>query len=184
MPRVTEQPQSYRPQRRGRCTRMGAAALLLSALVGAQSPDGATAERLLAAHNRERAALDLPALRWNAELARGAAQWSQQLVSANRLQHAGGAGGSGQGENIWMGTAGRFAPERMVGSWLEEKAHFTLGTFPQVSRTGRWVDVGHYTQMVWRDTSEVGCAVARGRQTDVLVCRYATPGNVVGRVPF
>lgn len=83
-----------------------------------------------------------------------------------------------------MGTAGRFAPEAMVGAWIEEKAYFTRGTFPRVSRTGQWADVGHYTQMVWRDTSEVGCAVARGRRADVLVCRYARPGNVVGRAPF
>jgi hypothetical protein len=158
------------------------AVLVLATLMGAQSHGEALDHRLLAAHNRERAALNLPALRWNTDLARGAAEWSQRLAAGSRVEHA--TGGSGQGENIWMGTAGRFAPETMVEAWLDEKAHFTPGTFPRVSRTGRWADVGHYTQMVWRDTSDVGCAVARGRQADVLVCRYARPGNVVGRVPF
>lgn len=182
MPSVRKPTETYRLPPRGRSARAGAVVLSLALLVGAQSPDSAIEHRLLAAHNRERAALNLPALRWNAGLAQEAAHWSQRLAGSNRLQHT--AGGSGQGENIWMGTAGRFAPERMIGAWLEEKAHFTRGTFPQVSRTGRWADVGHYTQMVWRATSEVGCAIARGRQADVLVCRYAEPGNVVGRVPF
>ena len=190
MARDPNQVLTHQAPRRTRGMTACAAVLSLSTLMGAQSHEGAVEQRLLAAHNRERAALDVPALRWSADLARGAAQWSQHLASANRMQHAdGGAGGSGQGEsgqgeNIWMGTAGRFAPESMVGAWLEEKAHFTRGTFPRVSRTGSWADVGHYTQMVWRDTSAVGCAVARGRQADVLVCRYAKPGNVVGHVPF
>lgn len=164
--------------------RAGAAALFLIALGGAQSPHGGFEQRLLAVHNRERAVLNLPPLRWNAQLAGDAMRWSGRLAAAPRLEHEGDGARSGQGENVWMGTAGRFVPETMVGHWVEEKAHFTRGTFPRVSRTGAWADVGHYTQIVWRDTSEVGCAVARGRQMDVLVCRYARPGNVMGQAPF
>lgn len=164
--------------------RLGAAALFLAILGGAQSPQAGFEQRLLAAHNRERAALNLPPLRWDAQLAGDAKRWSGRLAAASRLEHEDGGAGSGQGENIWIGTAGRFSPEIMVGHWVKEKAHFTRGTFPQVSRTGAWADVGHYTQIVWRDTTDVGCAVARGQQMDVLVCRYARPGNVMGQAPF
>lgn len=42
---------------------------------------------------------------------------------------------------------------------------------------------GHYTQIVWRDTREVGCAKKNytdGRWKGVIwVCRYSPPGNYV-----
>ena len=43
---------------------------------------------------------------------------------------------------------------------------------------------GHYTQIVWRSTVEVGCAVARSGLHEVWVCRYSPPGNVVGQRPY
>ena len=58
-----------------------------------------------------------------------------------------------------MGTRGAFSPEQMVGNWIAEKAHYRHGQFPYVSRTGNWADVAHYTQVVWRGTTHVGCAI-------------------------
>ncbi len=63
---------------------------------------------------------------------------------------------------------------------MAERDKFRAGTFPQVSRTGNWADVGHYTQLIWPRTQEVGCAVAKGAVNDVLVCRYSPAGNIVG----
>jgi hypothetical protein len=84
------------------------------------------------------------------------------------------------GENLWMGPAGYFSAEDMIGGFVSERDKFRAGTFPQVSRTGNWADVGHYTQLIWPTTQEVGCAVAKGEGKDVLVCRYAPAGNVFG----
>lgn len=153
-------------------------------LVSAQPVDGNLADRLLAAHNRERAAMDLPGLRWNNRLAADAARWAGQLATRKVLQHENGAAGSGQGENLWIGTANRFTPETMVGAWVAEKTHFVAGAFPHVSRTGRRHDVAHYTQVIWRDTTDVGCAIASGQEYDVLVCRYREVGNVAGQSPL
>lgn len=139
-------------------------------------------DRLLAAHNRERSALGIPPLAWDHRLAADARQWAFRLARSGRLEHQGG-GASGQGENLWAGTSGAFAPERMVQSWAEEKRHFRPGIFPNVSRSNDWSAVGRYTQMIWRRTSRVGCAVASGEGEDVLVCRYAAPGNVIGERP-
>ena len=50
--------------------------------------------------------------------------------------------------------------------------------------TGNWEDVGHYTQMIWRGTRRVGCALGEGAQYDYLVCRYYPAGNVYGMSPF
>ena len=47
----------------------------------------------------------------------------------------------------------------MVGSWIDEKRAFRPGVFPNVSRTGNWDDVAHYTQLIWKGTTRVGCAI-------------------------
>jgi hypothetical protein len=83
-----------------------------------------------------------------------------------------------------MGTRGAFAPGTMVRHWADEKKDFVYGTFPENSRTGDLEDVGHYTQIVWRDTRSVGCAIASNAEDDYLVCRYAASGNVMGEKPY
>ena len=67
---------------------------------------------------------------------------------------------------------------------MREKKYFRPGLFPNNSTTGRVADVGHYTQLVWRATREVGCASATGAREDILVCRYAEAGNYRGEQPF
>jgi hypothetical protein len=79
-----------------------------------------------------------------------------------------------------MGTRGAFSPEQMVGNWISEKAYYRPGTFPRVSRTGRWDDVAHYTQVVWSGTTRVGCAIHSDGRWDYLICRYSPPGNIEG----
>ena len=51
------------------------------------------------------------------------------------------------------------------------------------SKSGDVENVGHYTQMIWRDTRQVGCATAVGQSEEFLVCRYSTAGNVYGERP-
>lgn len=142
------------------------------------------AARLLRVHNEERRRLGLRALRWNRELERDAKQWAHHLSRRGMLQHADYRTLENTGENLWMGTSGRWPVESMVGAFISEKRHYRHGTFPDISHTGNWADVGHYTQIVWRETQEVGCALATARGNDVLVCRYWPAGNVVGRRAF
>mmetsp|Transcript_111843 Transcript_111843/g.311265 ORF Transcript_111843/g.311265 Transcript_111843/m.311265 type:complete len:334 (-) Transcript_111843:152-1153(-) len=48
--------------------------------------------------------------------------------------------------------------------------------------------LGHFTQVMWAETTHVGCALAecpgQAKRTFVAVCNYGPGGNVVGRVPF
>ena len=146
---------------------------------------GATADvsaRLLAMHNAERARMRAPPLQWDPRLAAAAASYGRSLARIGRLQHAPAAHRLGQGENLWMGTRGAFSPEQMVGSWVAERSLFHAGVFPDVSRNGRWSDVGHYTQMIWKGTTHIGCAIHRSPRWDFLVCRYSPPGNVNGHL--
>ena len=142
------------------------------------------AARLLAAHNRERAAVGVPLLRWDPALAASAASYGPTLAAIRRLEHSPRAGRPTQSENLWMGSRRAYAPEQMVGTWASEKAYFRPGIFPNVSSTGNWLDVSHYTQMIWRGTTAVGCAVHASGNMDYLICRYSPKGNRDGhRVP-
>jgi hypothetical protein len=134
----------------------------------------------LAAHNQEREALGLMPLRWKHALAADARLWAEDLAGRRAFHHSPHLRALGQGENLWMGSRARFTPSQMIGGFLAEKRIFRAGTFPDVSTTGRWSDVGHYTQIIWPETQEVGCASALGPRDEVLVCRYWPAGNVVG----
>lgn len=166
--------------------RVAACALALAApfVVSAADPLANFDERLLSVHNRERAELGLAPLRWNAALEVSAQRWADYLAQTGRFEHAPENMYTPQGENLWAGTKGYYAPEQMVDAWAREKRNFRPGTFPNNSTTGRLEDVGHYTQLVWRATLQVGCARATSKVEDILVCRYAEAGNYLGEQPF
>jgi len=160
-------------------------------LLGASSPLWTPQDvdaRLLAAHNAERTRLGIPPLKWNDKLAARAAGWAQELTRMDHLEHADDAdyedGSEVEGENLWRGTKGYYTPEQMVNLWVDERKIFVNGPFPRNSTTGQWRDVGHYTQLVWRTTTEVGCAIADNGEDEILVCRYAEGGNVIGERPY
>jgi hypothetical protein len=140
--------------------------------------------RLLSVHNAERTRMAVPPLEWSTALSRDAAVWAAMLAKSGQFDHDPQRGvAAPQGENLWMGTKGSFSPEEMVQSWIDEKTSYRRGVFPNVSRTGNWSDVGHYTQIIWRDTKQVGCAQASGAEGDYLVCRYFPSGNWMGSDP-
>ena len=140
--------------------------------------------RLLALHNRERAAAGAAPLAWDWTLAAAARAYGPSLERLGKLAHSPPAMRAGQGENLWMGTRAAYELEEMAGAWAAEKRLFRPGFFPAVSRSGKWSDVAHYSQMIWKGTTRVGCAVHTGQKWDFLICRYSPPGNVVGqRVP-
>jgi hypothetical protein len=145
---------------------------------GAASAAGANWAGL---HNAERLRVGAPLLRWDEGLAAGAQRYANELAALGALRHSAKATRPGEGENLWMGTAGAFSPGQMVGGWASERQLFRPGIFPNVSSNGNWAAVGHYTQMIWRTTEKVGCAVGRSPRIDVLVCRYFPSGNVMGR---
>ena len=148
-------------------------ALTLRVLAPAHADPSSTAE-LLAAHNAYRTSLGLPPLRWSDALAASAQNWAEHLAETGQLEH------SGSGQNLAMAAAGTKSLTQLVDLWGSEQANFTDGYFPDISTTGNWMDAGHYSQIVWKDTTEVGCGFAENDGNDVLVCDYDPPGNVMG----
>lgn len=150
-------------------------------LLGSLGPRTNFDDRVLAAHNRERIAVAVPPLQWDTKLAAGATAWANHLSRAGKFEHSpNGSEREPEGENIWGGTPRQYLPENMVGLWIAEKRHYKSGTFPANSRSGRLEDVTHYTQLIWRRTTHVGCGVSAAGREEVLVCRYRTAGNVAG----
>lgn len=140
---------------------------------------------ILAAHNKYRAQVGIPPLKWSNKIASSAQTWANQLAKMGKMQHSTSQARSGYGENLWMGTAGAFSFTQMVDSWGSEKKNFIPNkAFPNVSKTGNWADVGHYTQIVWKNTTEVGCALTQGSGNNYLVCQYNPPGNFQGQKPY
>ena len=140
--------------------------------------------RLLAAHNQERDRIGVPELAWDPALAADARAWADELAATGRFEHSPDEAGKPlQGENLWAGTPRAFSPEAMVALWTAEKADYRPGLFPSNSRSGDVEHVGHYTQLIWRNSRRVGCATAVGSREEFLVCRYSEAGNITGQRP-
>ncbi|MEH3122307.1 MAG: CAP domain-containing protein [Sphingomonas phyllosphaerae] len=137
---------------------------------------------MLDVHNRARGAVGLAPLVWSPSLAAAASRHAQALARSGRLFHAEQPAGDGwQGENLFAGTRGGYDYGEMARYWIEERRNFRNRPSPGFSRTGRWQDAAHYAQIVWRTTTEVGCAVESGQTQDFLVCRYNPGGEMAGR---
>jgi Cysteine-rich secretory protein family len=149
-----------------------------------QNPIPVFDQRILAEHNRERVGLGLRPLSWSPALAQMAQRWADYLAATGRFEHATERRLVPEGENLWAGTKGYYPPEAQVDAWIREKRFFRPGLFPNNSITGKVEDVGHYTQVVWRGTTQLGCGEATDAHEDVLVCRYDEAGNYRGEYPF
>lgn len=132
-------------------------------------------------HNHARTSFGVAPVAWSIPLEVEAQAYADTMARTGVYGHDLSQGRKRKmGENLWRGPRGVFAYEVMIGLMVDEDRHFRPGVFPNVSATGEWHDVGHYTQIVWPTTTEIGCAVAASATTDYLVCRYAPKGNQDG----
>jgi hypothetical protein len=144
--------------------------------------DPAFIDSVLLHHNAFRSALHLPSLVWSADLASDALVWATKLARIDKGQHDPNVRGK-EGENIWWGSTGAFSSGDMVDFWGSEREQFAYGVFPDC-RTSSSAVVGHYTQIIWKNTQAVGCALVSNGKMDYLVCRYSAPGNIMGEKPY
>jgi pathogenesis-related protein 1 len=139
------------------------------------SPRSALARNMVDSHNAVRAAIRLPQLVWSDKLAQRAQDWADTLLARRQFAHR---PKSPYGENLFEITGGSAIPAQVVKAWAGEAKDYDY-------KSNRCHDVcGHYTQIVWRNTKEVGRAVARGGGREVWVCNYDPPGNYVGERPY
>jgi uncharacterized protein YkwD len=144
------------------------------------APTDPTAAGLLAYHNKLRADVGSPPLQWDPVLADHALGHARTIADTGQPVHSARAGRKAERENVSLGMRGLSNPLQLAQVWGAEQRNFRAGVFPDISTTDDWSDAGHYSQMVWSETTEVGCGFARGRRADALVCRYLPPGNQDG----
>lgn len=141
-------------------------------------------EVILQAHNDAREEVGVDDLVLDDDLNAQALAYAEELAETGSFEHSTPGSRPNQGENLWAGTQGAFSYATMAAGWVDEKQYYIHARFPFVSNTGQWQDVGHYTQIIWRDTTRLGCGIATGSGRDYLVCRYSPPGNVSGQFAY
>jgi len=127
-------------------------------------------------HNRARSEYGAPPLVRDPALELDAGEYAGELVRVGRPVHSSRAGRGNIRENISQGMSW-WSPGQLLQTWVRERANFVPGTFPNVSQTHNWYDVGHWAQMIWVRTVLIGCARAAGISASFLVCRYGPGGN-------
>jgi hypothetical protein len=142
---------------------------------------------MLAAQNAVRAAAPgaspaLPPLLWDCTLAAFAQAWADTCPSDHNPNRT--VEGATAGENIyWYGGNTLQSPSAAVNAWASEgppnyvySTNYCYGA-PYTSTN---FQCGHYTQIVWRTTTRVGCGYktgCSGTYAQVWVCDYLPAGN-------
>ena len=152
-------------------------------------------DQFVSGHNQARSgpltpppAPPLPTVSWDAPLADSAYAYLSRCVSADhalvdhnadRTADYAARGGSGYvGENIF-GSTGAATPAAALGSWMSEASQFDYATSPIGT-------AGHYTQVVWRASVRIGCAIVDCPSVtyhSVVLCDYAPGGNIMSQKP-
>jgi len=151
---------------------------------------------ITAAHNAVRAMVDtsgisagpLPPMVWDPALATLATNWTSQckdtdgdgLVDhSSQASRTNAAGYAYVGENVFASGGTNASAQAAVNAWASEKSNFT---YPN----GCAGTCGHYTQVVWRTSTHVGCANVNctGLQyKGTILCNYG-PGGNSGGAPY
>ncbi|MBK6285827.1 MAG: SCP-like extracellular [Draconibacterium sp.] len=142
------------------------------------------AQTALDFHNKVRADVGVNALTWSPDLAKFAQEWADHLASQGcDMQHRPRTGEWTQkyGENIFWGKGADYSALDASKSWYSEIEFYTHG---EIS-SSNWSKTGHYTQMVWKKTSQVGIAVAKCSDgAIIIVANYDPAGNFMGESPY
>ncbi|KAK5655932.1 hypothetical protein OQA88_5067 [Cercophora sp. LCS_1] len=160
-----------------------------------QAPSGGDYEStLLYHHNVHRANHSASDLSWGGDLASYALQTAQKCQFAHDLS----PGGGGYGQNLAMyGTssgarefgANKAGAQAASNFWYNgELGKFPSGDYGKSSPSmANFKDWGHFSQLVWKGTSSVGCAsylcpagTLASMEAWFTVCNYSPAGNMGG----
>jgi len=143
---------------------------------GGGSTSSSDIQAFLDAHNTVRAKHSASPLVWSDSLSNKAQEWADNC----QFVHSKGTLGD-LGENLAAGT-GIFKIPDAVKLWTDEVSSYDPNK-PVPS---------HFTQVVWKSTTQLGCFVkicnnsnmfdlAKFGPTTFVVCEYSPPGNVIGQ---
>jgi len=126
-------------------------------------------------HNKCRAKHGAAPLTWNKECAQSAQKQADQCQAQNKLHHDNTEGPSGShGQNAHR-AGGQANVTRAVQGFYDEIKDY------EFSSPGFNMNTGHFTQVVWKGTTSVGCGISSDGH--YLVCNYYPAGNMTGAFP-
>ena len=129
------------------------------------------ADAVVDAHTQVRARHCAPPVAWSAKLAAVAQRWADHLRDGGCLfEHS----RTDYGENLAAGTDGALDADGVVGMWYGEISKYDF------RRGGFSMETGHFTQVVWRATTKIGCGTSQCNGMTIWVCNYDPAGNVEG----
>lgn len=158
----------------------------------AAAPAGTTtvssdyAQGILDSHNNHRANASVPALTWSDDLA----SIANTIGNSCKYAHDTSAGGGGYGQNIGAGAEPSAIPGMITNQMYNDEINYYpgYGGEPDMGNFEKW---GHYSQIVWKSTTEVGCATVHcpnglantggGVSPYFTVCNYKPAGNFGGQ---
>ncbi|KAJ7988144.1 hypothetical protein DPEC_G00320570 [Dallia pectoralis] len=123
------------------------------------------------AHNDYRQKHGAPPLTLSRDLCDSAQKWADLLLSSNTLEHS----STVYGENLYYASSSvpkKHDGKEAVDDWYSEikDYHFNKPGFTSGS--------GHFTQVVWKDSREVGVGLATDGRTIIVVGQYHPAGNI------
>jgi pathogenesis-related protein 1 len=135
-------------------------------------------------HNKVRKDVGTPPLEWSIELAKYAQAWADELAKRNcAFEHRPDSGpwAGTYGENIFWGSASGYTLLSASENWYDEIQVYKHGPISDVN----FPAAGHYTQMVWKNTKNVGIGIATCKSGAVLiVANYDPSGNYWGEKAY
>ena len=127
-------------------------------------------------HNEARAAVGVGLISWNATVAAYAQNYANRRTTDCALQHSQGP----YGENIAIGYGDGFGPVEAFKLWVDEKTNYDYKSNSCVRD-----QCLHYTQIVWRDSVQLGCGMAQCKDGwTFITCNYYPRGNYLGQRPY
>ncbi|KAM1801157.1 hypothetical protein ACFX11_032803 [Malus domestica] len=138
----------------------------------------ALVQEFIMAHNEIRRAENMKPLVWNDTMAQLAEDWAKKQDHDCGMRHS---SYQGMGENLFWGYKAHWLPREAVYDWAHEKQYYNKEN--RECEPDKACD--HYTQIIWKDTEQVGCARYKCSSGSLLVvCEYYPPGNWVGMDPY
>ena len=132
---------------------------------------------LLSTHNYYRSRHQVGDLKWNNEIQEIAQAYSEKIAPGHSLIHSTSTyKGESLGENLYMSYGG-INGEQASNSWYNEVNNYDFSSHS--SAEGKVT--GHFTQLVWKGSKEIGCGSACDGTYCVCCCNYYPAGNFIGR---
>ncbi len=168
----------------------GGAAVPAPGAAAPTAPAGATgsklthqqAQQMVNFHDAKRAEVGCGKVTWSPVIAQFAQKRADTIARTKQFAHLP-QGQNPYGENLAQGGGGSYSVISACEDWYSEKKKMpknvrtmTINLFNQ--------GVGHYTQIVWKGSTQIGAGIAQYQQGGitwtVVVCCYNPPGNVIG----